>query len=179
MVTITYFVHGTTTDNEQKLATGWLPGELSPLGIKQSHELAGQIAGQTSDVIISSDLKRAVQTAEIVFPGREVLRDERLREANYGDWNGAEHALFKTRLTDFIGSPFPGGESYKDVERRMRSLCQELLARYDGKRVALIAHQAPQLAIEVICNGKTWQTAIAEDWRTTGAFQPGWQYIVR
>ncbi|MBS3140402.1 hypothetical protein J4479_05360 [Candidatus Woesearchaeota archaeon] len=33
---ITYFVHGTTTDNEQDLATGWLPGELSGCGIKFS-----------------------------------------------------------------------------------------------------------------------------------------------
>lgn len=33
---ITYFVHGTTTDNEQDLATGWLPGELSGKGIEQA-----------------------------------------------------------------------------------------------------------------------------------------------
>ena len=36
MITITYFVHGTTTDNEQKLATGWLPGQLSAAGREQA-----------------------------------------------------------------------------------------------------------------------------------------------
>ena len=39
MIKITYFVHGTTTHNEMGTAAGWLPGELSNLGIKQSIEL--------------------------------------------------------------------------------------------------------------------------------------------
>ncbi len=43
-VKITYFVHGTTTDNETHRSTGWNPGELSELGIKQSKELKDQTA---------------------------------------------------------------------------------------------------------------------------------------
>ena len=43
MVKITYFVHGTTTDNEQGLATGWAPGELSQVGIKQSKDLGQMV----------------------------------------------------------------------------------------------------------------------------------------
>lgn len=38
-VKITYFVHGTTTDNERDLATGWRGGELSELGVRQSEDL--------------------------------------------------------------------------------------------------------------------------------------------
>lgn len=175
MVSITYFVHGTTTDNEAGLATGWLPGELSELGAKQTHELAEKLVGQKFDVVICSDLQRAVQTAEIVF-GSDFAKDERLREANYGDWNGQPHLLFKDRMEDFVNTPFPNGESYRDVEARMRSLCDELKRKYGSKRIALVAHQAPQLALDVIIKGKTWQEAITEDWRKTGAFQPGWKY---
>jgi broad specificity phosphatase PhoE len=175
MVTITYFVHCTTTDNEASLATGWLPGELSELGKKQAIELAKVVAGRKFDVVISSDLHRAVETASVVF-GEDFLQDARLREANYGGWNGKEESLVKLNMPEFVGKTFPSGESYKDVEKRMRELCKELLEKYDGKHVALMAHQAPQLALEVICNGKTWEEAIATDWRRTKAFKPGWKY---
>ena len=42
-VNITYFVHGTTYDNQDHKATGWLPGELSPKGIEQVHAIKEKI----------------------------------------------------------------------------------------------------------------------------------------
>jgi len=179
MVEITYFVHGTTPDNENGIATGWLPGRLSKLGVQQAHQLAKDVVDQHFDVVICSDLKRAVDTAQIAFgETHEVGQDNRLREANYGDWNGKSHHLFKDRMEDFVDNPFPNGESYKDVEKKMRSLCNDLKKKHDGKRVALLASQAPQLALEVIANHKTWDQAIAQDWRRTMAYQPGWHYTL-
>ena len=179
-VHITYFVHGTTPDNEQDLASGWLPGELSPLGIRQAHELHDIVTARPRfDAVICSDLWRAKQTADIAFgDAYEILVDERLREANYGDWNGKPDSLFKPRLVEFVEQPFPNGERLKDVEARLRSLCAFLKEHYDGKHVAFMAHQAPQLALEVIAGGKTWDQAIKEDWRWTKAYQPGWDYVV-
>lgn len=177
MVTITYFVHGTTPDNE-RIATGWLPGELSELGVQQAHTLGEQLANRHFDAVICSDLKRAADTSRIAFGNGKFTTDERLREANYGDYNGKTHNLFKDRMEDFIDTPFPNGESYRDVEQRMRSLCDDLKKKYDGKHIALLAHQAPQLALEVIAGGKTWPEAIASDWRRTGAYQPGWEYTL-
>ena len=180
MINITYFVHGTTTDNEQHIATGWLPGQLSELGIQQSHDLAGRVANQDFDVVICSDLKRAVDTTEIAFGKKhKILQDKRLREANYGDWNGKPDSLFKYKVDQFINTTYPNGESYVQVEARIRSLCNELKEKYEGKRVALLAHQAPQIALEVIANGKTWQQAFEEDWRKTGSYQPGWHYVLK
>ena len=57
MLKITYFVHGTTTDNEQDLATGWAPGELSELGIQQAKNLGKEIKDRKFDVVFCSDLK--------------------------------------------------------------------------------------------------------------------------
>lgn len=176
MVHLTYFVHGTTTDNERGLATGWLPGELSEEGRAQAAELGRHIAGKQFDVVIASDLRRAVDTAHIVFSGRGIITDFRLREVNYGDYNGKPAKSFKADTTGFIDEPFPNGESYRDVEERLRSLCGDLRTRYDGKRVALVAHQGPQLALDVIIKEKTWQQAMAEDWRHIHAYQPGWKY---
>lgn len=179
MVEITYFVHGTTTDNLEDKATGWLPGELSELGREQSKKLREQVAGQKFDVVFCSDLKRAVETAELAFGGTyEIVQDERLREANYGDLNGGPHS-FKANMNDFVNTPFPNGESYKDAEKRLRSFCDFLKENYEGKHIAIVAHQAPQLALDVILRGRTWEQAITEDWRKQKAWKPGWHYTVK
>ena len=123
-VHIAYFVHGTTTDNEQKIATGWLPGELSARGREQAIEL-GEIVKTQFDVMISSDLKRAVESAELGFAGRfPLLQDVRLRECNYGEFDGTDRRGFVK--TDYIEQPCPGGESYCDVETRMRDFVEDL-----------------------------------------------------
>ena len=177
-VRIVYFVHGSTTDNEQDKATGWLPGELSVLGKQQAEELGKQVAADF-DVMISSDLKRAVDSASLGFTGKcRLQQDARLRECNYGELNGADENIVKRDKIRHITERFPNGESYQDVEQRMRELLADVAKQYSGKKVAFMAHQAPQLALEIICNGKTWQEAIETDWRRTGKWQPGWEYEV-
>lgn len=179
VVKITYFVHGTTTDNENHLATGWAPGQLSELGIQQAKELGELTADKLFDVVFCSDLKRAVDSAELAFGDKyEIIQDKRLREANYGDLTRAPLASFKSRMAEYINKPFPNGESYKDVERRIEDFLSFLRKNYAGKHVAIIAHQAPQLALDVLIKKKTWEQAIAEDWRHTKAWQPGWNYVI-
>lgn len=179
MLTITYYAHGTTTDNETGIATGWLPGELSPLGIQQSKELGELSKDKQFDVVFCSDLQRAVDSAQLAFGDRfEIILDKRLREANYGEWNGqGEH--FKKDLEKYIDQPFPGGESYHDVERRMADFLLFLKKNYADKQIAIVAHQAPQLALEVLSHDKTWQQAITTDWRRTKGWMPGWEYVIR
>lgn len=178
MIKIIYFVHGTTTDNLNKKSTGWLDGELSPLGIEQSINLKNQINLSEIDLVISSDLKRAVDSANYTFKGiKEIIYDERLRECNYGDLNGSDSKLVIDE--DHINKPFPNGESLKDVEKRIRDFCNYLLEKYDGKTIAIVAHKAPQLAFEVITKNITWEEALEKDWRKTKSWQPGWEYIIK
>lgn len=177
-VQITYFVHGTTTDNEAARMTGWLPGVLSAVGQSQAAELGRLVAGETFDVIFCSDLQRAVDSAELGFGGMyRIIPDKRLRECNYGSLNGATDKEVGKK-EDHISQPFPNGESYRDVEARVRLFLDSIKARYAGKHIAIVAHQAPQLALEVIVHGKSWPQAFAEDWRKTKSWQPGWEYIV-
>jgi len=179
VVKITYFVHGTTTDNEQGIATGWNPGELSVLWISQAKELKHLVAHQHFDCLFCSDLKRAVDSAKLWFHDiYTIIQDPRLRECNYGDMNGAPMKVFEDNLLYYVDTPFPHGESYKDVEKRMADFVQYLQWHYDWKHIAIIAHQAPQLALDVLLKGKTWKQAIDEDWRKKKAWQAGWEYIV-
>lgn len=177
-IKIVYFVHGTTTDNELHKAAGWNEVDLSEKGIEQSKALRDKINIDEIDFVISSDLRRAVHSANNIFENdKEIIIDKRLRECNYGDLNGDDSS--KVKYEEHIEEEFPHGESLMDVERRMRSLCNELLEKYDGKTIAFVAHKAPQLALEVITKNMTWKDAIANDWRKTKAWQPGWIYELK
>lgn len=173
---VTYFVHGTTEDNLEHITTGWLPGKLSEKGIKQSIELIDQIKDKKFDVVISSDLQRAIDSARLTWPERDIEIDERLRECNYGRYNGEKSSI--VIYEDHIDNPFPEGESLKDVEIRVRQLIEDLKAKYDGKTIAIVAHKATQLAFEVITKNISWESAIDSDWRKTKDWKPGWEYIV-
>jgi broad specificity phosphatase PhoE len=178
-IKITYFVHGTTTDNEKDLATGWAPGELSKLGIDQSKKLGELMKDKKLDVVFCSDLKRAIDSANLAFGGKyEIIPDERLREVDYGEFTQFPVSQFKANMAKYIDKKFPNGESYKDVEKRMVDFLEFLKKNYTGKYVAIVAHQAPQLALDVLVKGKTWEQAIADDWRHTKSWQPGWEYNV-
>lgn len=177
-IRITYFVHGTTTDNEKGLATGWEQGRLSDLGIEQSRKLPTLLKQDDFDIVFCSDLKRAIDSAHLAFGDKyKIVTDKRLREANYGDFTLGKE--FKDGLKKYIDTPFPNGESYKDVEKRIREFVDFLKESYQGKHIAIVAHQAPQLALDVILGGKTWEQAIDEDWRKKKAWQPGWTYLIK
>ena len=178
---ITYFVHSITTDNEKGLATGWLPGELSEEGIRRAKDVGERLAEQQFDAVFSSDLQRAITSTELFFANRiPVFLDWRLRECNYGTLDGQPAENFKkNREAEYISTPFPDGESYRDVELRMRSFLKDAASIFPDGNIAIVAHQAPQLALEVITNSIPWKQAIADDWRKTGNWQLGWQYVAR
>ncbi|MDR2189673.1 MAG: histidine phosphatase family protein [Candidatus Peribacteria bacterium] len=176
-VKITYFVHGTTTDNENHRSTGQLHGELSSRGIQQSKELKNQISLDDFDGVFCSDLQRAVDSAKYTFGGvKPIIQDKRLRECDYGDLNGADETLVV--YEQHIYKSFPNGESMQEVEKRMRAFCAFLLKNYNGKHIAIVAHKAPQFAFQVITEKKSWEQVIDEDWRKRKAWQPGWEYVI-
>jgi len=165
-VKITYFVHGTTTDNEKEISSGWYDVELSELGIQQSKDLKGLIKDKKFDVVFCSDLKRAVDSAELTFKGDvEIKQDKRLRECNYGKYNAQPSEAVEPLQEQNITNEFPEGESYEDVKERISDFVNFLKENYDGKHVAIVAHKAPQLALDVILKNKTWEQAFADDWR--------------
>jgi broad specificity phosphatase PhoE len=103
-ISLVYETHSITLDNEAGVATGWLPGELSPAGRGGARELGARRRDDGLDRVVTSDLARAVETAAIAFAGSSipVTRDARLRECNYGE-----------SMCDLVEAPFawqPGWE---------------------------------------------------------------------
>ena len=82
---IMYFVHGTTVDNAAGKCSGWKQVELTDLGRERAIKL-GEIQKDAGfDVIFTSDLIRAINSAKLAFPNVKHIQDKRLRECNYGD----------------------------------------------------------------------------------------------
>ena len=57
--------------------------------------------------------------------------------------------------------------SEEDVEKRIEDFIKFLKENYEGKKVGIVAHRAPQLAFEVLTKGISWEEANKNDWRKT------------
>jgi broad specificity phosphatase PhoE len=175
-VEIIYETHQTSTDNEAGIATGWLPGELSALGRAQAEELGERRRRDYPAAVFTSDLRRAVETAEIAFGGSDVpiIQDARLRECNYGELNGAPVAHVAAERLHRVTTPFPGGQSYEDVVRATEAFLHDLAAGWDGRHVLLIAHSANRWALQVLLTGARLEELVVApfDW------QPGWFFTL-
>ena len=129
--------------------------------------------------VLTSQIKRAVDSAKLAFGDKyRIIPDKRLRECDYGAFTRKPAKKFKDDRDKYVDTPFPNGESYRDVEKRIVDFLDFLKKNYDDKHVAIVAHQAPQLALEVLLKGKTWKQAIDEDWRKKKAWRPGWEYVL-
>ena len=66
-----------------------------------------------------------------------------------------------------------------NIERRIADFLNYLFENHYGKHIAIVAHKSPQLALDVLLKGRTWEQAIEEDWRTKKEWQPGWEYWIK
>ena len=173
---IIYFVHGTTYDNVEGKCSGWNQVELTELGKERAIKL-GELRKDTYfDVIFTSDLVRAIESAKLAFPNVKHIQDERLRECNYGDLDGKDKS--QVIYEEHIENSFPNGESLKDVEKRIQEFIKFLNKNYEEKTIGIVAHRAPQLAFEVLTKNISWEEAIKNDWRKNGSWKPGWEYTI-
>lgn len=168
-----YFApHSTSYDNEAKIASGWKDVELSPLGIEQSKELAERFKDIKIDLICCSDLKRAVNTVRIAFGDTiPVIIDKRLRELNYGDFDGKSKELVWSMRPNAIKNPFPNGESYEQGMVRVHEFYNELKEKYSDKTILIVGHRATQYGLDTL-TGKTIEECLSPEFK----WQPYWEY---
>jgi alpha-ribazole phosphatase/probable phosphoglycerate mutase len=173
-ISIVFETHSTSEDNENGIATGWLPGQLAALGRAQAAELGARRAHDGIAVVFSSDLARARQTAEIAFAstGITILLDWRLRECDYGTLNGSPAADLHAHRADHLDRPYPGGESWRDAAARVASFLADLRRRWSGQRVLVIGHIATRWGLDHVLGGERLEDLARRDF----AWQPGWEY---
>jgi broad specificity phosphatase PhoE len=145
MIDLWFEVHAQTSHNAANLASGHYDVALTALGRTQAQSvLRARYADQHFDVVFVSDTQRAYDTACLIFAGRalSILQDPRLRECDYGDFEGRPRAEMERACLAALHAPFPNGESYVQVARRMRSFLTQLAAERDGQHVMLVGHGA-------------------------------------
>ncbi|MFC5816142.1 histidine phosphatase family protein [Nonomuraea harbinensis] len=171
-VKLIYETHATTVDNEAGVATGHLPGELSAAGREQARELGER--RKDVDVVYASDLRRAVQTAQIAFGRRrEIMLDRRLRECDYGIYNGRPVAELAPLRVRYVDEPWPGGQSYRQVVVAMGAFLEDVAGRWQGRTVLVVAHAANRWALRVLFDGTPLEELVEAPFQ----WRPGWEYV--
>ena len=143
--------HAESEWNARGLWQGWGDPPLSGPGRAQAETLAQQLAPQPqADLLVSSDLSRALQTAEILGRAWALVprSDARLRELRVGRWEARTRQQIAgfdaTGLERFdAGDPLwraGGGESARDLAQRVRPVIAEYLERYAEQRLAFVLH---------------------------------------
>lgn len=143
MTTITFVRHGLTDFNQEKRAQGHLNNPLNEAGILQVKHVAKRLAEENWDAIISSDLWRARQTAEMIAEQLGVpvsWFDVRLREIGRGQLEGTIEEERIARWGPRWRELDLGEESYASVRDRGMRFVREVAARYAGKKVLAVSH---------------------------------------
>src|SRR5271157_5836722 len=139
--------HGRSLGNENKTHEGHLPGELSEEGKKQVRRLADRLKGEKIDIIYSSDLKRASDTAKEVakyHPNTPIHFTKDLRDVNVGDFTGKRYDE-----TDWNNVP-KNLESPEEVQKKVKKFLDKILKKHRNKSVLLVGHDYTDRAIATV-----------------------------
>ncbi len=140
---IYYSRHGETIWNKEGKIQGRIDIPLSQVGKEQALHLYSKIKDIHLDLIFSSPLSRAYETATIATKDKniEIIKDDRLMEMNYGDFEGQDHNnLDVTTKKKMFAYRYPNGESYLDVAKRVYSFLDEIKAKYSDKDILVVSH---------------------------------------
>lgn len=159
---ILYIVrHGETDWNKMGKYQGITDVPLNENGLNQAKACGEALKDITFDRILSSDLSRALVTAETIRGDRTtpITVDKRLRELNFGDWEAMLFSDIEARWPGLIDEMYlrphlvkvPNGESFKDLQDRAWAGLEEFLNKNDEEETLLIA-----------CHGGTIRTLLCK-----------------
>jgi broad specificity phosphatase PhoE len=141
---------------------------LSPRGRAQAARLRARIGRFRPDLLVSSDLKRCLETAELAAPGAAILATERLRELDFGSWDGLSARTCRRRdarrfdrwMRDPWSTRPPGGESLRQLWIRVRRYVGSLLRRFPRRTLAIVTHAGPIRALLAPHPSRFWSVDV-------------------
>jgi broad specificity phosphatase PhoE len=159
MTTLVLIRHGQTDWNLEGRWQGQADPPLNERGREQARRVAEYQSQFGFAALYSSDLRRAMETAQIIGAemGVEVISEPRLREVNLGQWQGMLtddiQAQYPEEFRQWHHEPLavqpPDGETVHALAARVLEAINEIIARYPKRRVGIVAHELP-IAI-VLC----------------------------
>lgn len=148
--------HGQTINNQLGLVQGSSESDLSEKGIEDAKELSKLVSTLKIDVVISSPLKRAMDTAKLITNNKyEILVDDRLVERHYGLGEGKPvDEELTIKYWDFnLNTDINEVEKVRDLMFRIVEFIEDIRNKYEGKNVLVVAHSAILRAIHYAING--------------------------
>jgi broad specificity phosphatase PhoE len=146
LLRLTLIRHALTDWNASGRFQGVADVELNREGREQARRLAAYVARLEPDAVVyASPLRRAVETATIAFPGRELRLDERLKEIDFGEFEGKtqaeneRHPGWAEWSLDPYSRRAPGGESYALLRERAVAWMDEVVAS-SAPHVVAVTH---------------------------------------
>jgi alpha-ribazole phosphatase len=150
MTRITLIRHGETLWNADGRFQGQQDIPLNETGRAQARITAEACTPLPFTAIYTSDLSRAWETAELIAAPHHLtpIRDARLREASFGEWEGCSLPEIAARWPEIVAAwrldslrtrP-PGGETLEAVQARVADLLTVLVERHPDEEIAVVAH---------------------------------------
>lgn len=140
--------HGQTDGNARKQYCGFLNPGLNRDGCLQAERLRHRLEKERIHKIYSSDRKRAIQSARIIFKGRRIDKVADLREINFGIFEGKSHreimhsnpGIYKKWLLDPYSAFIPEGESLNGFQERVTRALKGIIISGRNKTIAVVCH---------------------------------------
>lgn len=155
--------HGESIGNSEGYFTGSLDVHLTELGRKQAELLGEYLSEQNIECVYSSDLTRAVETANAIAVrhGLSVKKSLNLREIYGGVWEGLAFDEIHQKYPEEYGvwlndkgrATCTGGESVKALAERVQREFRKIASENDGKNVVIVSHGTPIRALNCLWNG--------------------------
>lgn len=148
--------HGQTEKNKFGLVQGQTEADLSEKGRKDAKELINLIETLNIDIVISSPLKRAIDTAKIITNNKYPINiDDRIIERNWGMCEGVNIEEVDTvKCWNFyINTNDNMIEPVQDFMKRLSEFIEEIRKKYSDKKVLIVTHSAVLRAMHYLING--------------------------
>jgi len=151
--------HGQTDWNSARKVQGKTDIPLNKQGLEQARKSAKALLNAEIEIIISSPLKRALETAEVTAKSLNhnvnIICDSRLVERNFGDYEGLLiDDVDIIALRNYTANhPIPNGETIREVVSRVFECLDEILNKYKGQNILLVTHGHVMRAVFWYFNG--------------------------
>jgi broad specificity phosphatase PhoE len=140
--------HGETDWNRDRRFQGHADPPLNETGREQAHALAAELTSEGIELVYTSDLARAVETAEIVAArlGADVRSMRDLREIDVGEWQGLTWQEIEERYPDGArswrarGYGWETGETYEELGDRVVAALRRIASDHPEERVLVVGH---------------------------------------
>ncbi len=187
-VVITLLRHGRTLDNEKSRYSGWIDSKLSKLGQAEINEIKhfyGNTFSNNIDKIYTSDLKRTIETANLLFQNKyPMCQLKGLREMHFGDFEGKtydnlkDNQAYQTWLNNLYTYELPNGESFNQFTKRIDESFNDIkkeIINNRFKHVVLVVHGGVirHLLMNLTDDTRTffdWQVPFAKGYQLKGTY---------